>query len=81
MVEGDVRFRAILLFVHCNWRGWIRSQFYLRKAIRVSGVSGALLGLIGVLLAASNWTEISAAQVLRSSLIRWVITFLSWVSL
>lgn len=37
------------------------------------GASGALLGLIGVLLAATTGRKHPAAQVLRSSLIRWVI--------
>jgi rhomboid protease GluP len=37
------------------------------------GASGALLGLIGVLLAATTGRSNPAAQALRSSLIRWVI--------
>lgn len=37
------------------------------------GASGALLGLIGVLLAATTGRKNPAAQALRSSLIRWVI--------
>jgi rhomboid protease GluP len=37
------------------------------------GASGALLGLIGVLLAATTGRKNPAAQALRSALIRWVI--------
>jgi rhomboid protease GluP len=37
------------------------------------GASGALLGLVGVLLAATTGRKSLAAQSLRSSLIRWLI--------
>jgi rhomboid protease GluP len=37
------------------------------------GASGALLGLVGVLLAATTGRKSMAAQALRSALIRWLI--------
>jgi rhomboid protease GluP len=63
--------RYLFLFVVTGVGGYVvSSAFGQHQAV---GASGALLGLIGVLLAATTGRKSMAAQALRSALIRWLI--------
>jgi membrane associated rhomboid family serine protease len=62
--------RYFFLYIATGAVGYVASS--LRGSLSV-GASGAILGLIGVLLAATTGRKNPAAQALRSSLIRWVI--------
>ena len=63
--------RYFFLFVTTGAAGYIASSTLgLHPSV---GASGALLGLIGALLAATTGRKNPAAQALRSALIRWVI--------
>jgi membrane associated rhomboid family serine protease len=62
--------RYFFLYVATGIGGYIASSVSGHVSV---GASGALLGLIGVLLAATTGRQNMAAQALRSSLIRWVI--------
>jgi rhomboid protease GluP len=62
--------RYFFLFVATGAAGYLASS--LSGHISV-GASGSLLGLIGVLLAATTGRKNPAAQALRSALIRWLI--------
>jgi rhomboid protease GluP len=50
--------------------GYVVSSFFGHLSV---GASGSLLGLIGVLLAATTGRKSLAAQALRSALIRWLV--------
>jgi rhomboid protease GluP len=63
--------RYLFLFVVTGIGGYIVSSFVGQHP--AVGASGALLGLIGVLLAATTGRKSMAAQALRSALIRWLI--------
>jgi rhomboid protease GluP len=70
--------RYLFLYVATGVAGYILSSF--AGSIRLPGAggfsvgaSGALLGLIGVLLAATTGRKGMAAQALRGALIRWLI--------
>ena len=62
--------RYLFLYIVTGIGGYILSSFMGHNSV---GASGALLGLIGVLLAATTGRTSMAAQSLRSSLIRWLI--------
>jgi rhomboid protease GluP len=62
--------RYFFLFVATGAAGYIASSLFGHLSV---GASGSLLGLIGVLLAATTGRKNPAAQALRSALIRWLI--------
>jgi rhomboid protease GluP len=62
--------RYVFLFVVTGVAGYILSSAVGHFSV---GASGSLLGLIGVLLAATTGRKSMAAQALRSALIRWLI--------
>jgi rhomboid protease GluP len=62
--------RYFFLYVVTGVIGYILSSFAGHLSV---GASGSLLGLVGVLLAATTGRKNMAAQALRSALIRWLI--------
>jgi rhomboid protease GluP len=62
--------RYLFLFVITGVGGYVLSSALGHFSV---GASGALLGLVGVLLAATTGRKSLAAQALRSALIRWLI--------
>jgi membrane associated rhomboid family serine protease len=62
--------RYFFLFVVTGAAGYLVSSFVGNLSV---GASGSLLGLIGVLLAATSGRKSHSAQALRSALIRWLI--------
>ena len=62
--------RYLFLYVFTGVVGYVLSSAVGHFSV---GASGALLGLIGVLLAATTGRKNMAAQALRSALIRWLI--------
>jgi rhomboid protease GluP len=62
--------RYFFLFVVTGAAGYVASSFFGHLSV---GASGSLLGLIGVLLAATTGRKSLAAQALRSALIRWLV--------
>jgi membrane associated rhomboid family serine protease len=62
--------RYLFLYVATGLAGYVVSSSMGHFSV---GASGALLGLVGVLLGATTGRKNLAAQSLRSSLIRWVI--------
>ena len=62
--------RYFFLYVASGAAGYILSSTAGHLSV---GASGALLGLIGVLLAATSGRKSLAAQSLRSALIRWLV--------
>jgi membrane associated rhomboid family serine protease len=62
--------RYFFLFVLTGAAGYVLSSFFGHLSV---GASGSLLGLIGVLLAATTGRKNPSAQAMRSSLIRWVV--------
>lgn len=62
--------RYLFLFTATGAAGYLVSSFAGHPSV---GASGSLLGLIGVLLAATTGRKSPAAQALRSGLIRWLI--------
>jgi rhomboid protease GluP len=62
--------RYFFLFVVTGAAGYLVSSFFGHLSV---GASGSLLGLIGVLLAATTGRKSLAAQALRSALIRWLV--------
>ena len=62
--------RYLFLYVVTGVCGYLLSSFAGHFSV---GASGSLLGLIGVLLAATTGRKNMAAQALRSALIRWLI--------
>ncbi len=62
--------RYLFLFVVTGIVGYLVSSYFGHLSV---GASGSLLGLIGVLLAATSGRSSLAARSLRSSLIFWVI--------
>src|SRR5579872_5152751 len=67
-VYGSARY--LFLYVATGVAGYILSSSVGHLSV---GASGSLLGLIGVLLAATTGRKSMAAQSLRSALIRWLI--------
>lgn len=62
--------RYLFLFVITGVTGYLLSSSVGHLSV---GASGSLLGLVGVLLAATTGRKNMAAQALRSALIRWLI--------
>jgi rhomboid protease GluP len=62
--------RYLFLYVATGVAGYLLSSSVGHLSV---GASGSLLGLIGVLLAATTGRKSMAAQALRSALIRWLI--------
>jgi len=62
--------RYLFLYIATGAFGYVVSSFFGNHSV---GASGALLGLIGVLLASTTRSSGAAAQSLRSSLIKWII--------
>ncbi|MBZ5644976.1 MAG: rhomboid family intramembrane serine protease [Acidobacteriia bacterium] len=62
--------RYFFLFVVTGAAGYVVSSLFGHLSV---GASGSLLGLIGVLLAATTGRKSLSAQALRSALIRWLI--------
>jgi rhomboid protease GluP len=62
--------RYLFLFVASGAAGYLLSSAVGNQSV---GASGSLLGLIGVLLAATTGRKSLAAQSLRSALIRWLV--------
>ena len=62
--------RYLFLFVASGAAGYLLSSAVGSLSV---GASGSLLGLVGVLLAATTGRKSIAAQSLRSSLIRWLV--------
>src|SRR5258706_8764570 len=62
--------RYLFLYIVSGVAGYILSSFMGHHSV---GASGSLLGLIGVLLAATTGRKSIAAQSLRSALIRWLV--------
>ncbi len=65
--------RYLFLFIATGVVGYVVSSFIGYSSV---GASGALLGLIGLLLAATTNRGGIAAKMLRSNLIRWVVYIL-----
>jgi rhomboid protease GluP len=65
--------RYFFIFVVTGIGGYVLSSFFNNFSI---GASGALLGLIGVLLAMSMGRRSAGMQMLRSQMIRWLIYIL-----
>jgi rhomboid protease GluP len=62
--------RYFFLFVVTGAAGYVVSSFFGHLSV---GASGSLLGLIGLLLAATTGRRSFSAQALRSALIRWLV--------
>lgn len=62
--------RYFFIFVFTGVAGYCLSSFLFRTSV---GASGALLGLIGVLLALTTGRRSAGMQMLRSQLIKWLI--------
>jgi rhomboid protease GluP len=62
--------RYFFLFVVTGAAGYVVSSFFGHLSV---GASGSLLGLIGLLLAATTGRKSLSAQALRSALIRWLV--------
>jgi len=62
--------RYFFLFIVTGAVGYVVSSLMGHLSV---GASGSLLGLIGVLLAATTGRKNPAAQALRSALIRWLV--------
>jgi rhomboid protease GluP len=67
-IYGSARYFAF--FVITGALGYLPSSFLGHHSV---GASGALLGLVGLLLAVSMRSRSAASQMVRSSLIRWLI--------
>jgi membrane associated rhomboid family serine protease len=67
--------RYFFIFVVTGIGGYLLSSFFSVANISI-GASGALLGLIGVLLAMSMGRQSAGMQMLRSQMIRWLIYIL-----
>ncbi|MFY9532383.1 MAG: rhomboid family intramembrane serine protease [Candidatus Acidiferrales bacterium] len=62
--------RYFFIYVVTGVAGYCLSSFFFRTSV---GASGALLGLIGVLLALTTGRRSAGMQMLRSQLIKWLI--------
>lgn len=62
--------RYLFLYIATGVFGYVVSSFFGHASV---GASGALLGLIGLLLASTTRSSGAAAQMMRSNLIKWII--------
>ncbi len=67
--------RYLFMYVVAGIGGYVVSSFVGNRSV---GGSGALLGLIGVLLAMTMGRRTAGMQMLRSNLIRWLIYIAVW---
>jgi rhomboid protease GluP len=67
-MHGSARY--FFLFVVTGAAGYVVSSFFGHLSV---GASGSLLGLVGLLLAATTGRKSLSAQVLRRALIRWLV--------
>jgi len=67
-VYGSARY--LFIYVVTGVAGYLLSSFFGHMSV---GGSGALLGLVGVLLALTSGRKSAPLQVLRSNIIRWLI--------
>ncbi len=67
-VYGSARY--LFIYVVTGIAGYLLSSFFAKFSV---GGSGALLGLIGVLLALTAGRKNASLQILRSNIIRWLI--------
>lgn len=67
--------RYVFIYVVAGIGGYALSSFFGRFSV---GGSGALVGLIGVLLAVTMGRQTAAMQMLRGQLIRWLIYIAVW---
>jgi len=70
---GSARF--LFIYVVTGIGGYLVSSFFFKFSV---GGSGALLGLIGVLLAITTGRKSAGMQMLRSQIIRWLIYIAVW---
>jgi rhomboid protease GluP len=62
--------RYLFLYIATGAFGYLVSSFFGNHSV---GASGALLGLIGLLLATTTRSSSASSQMLRSNLIKWII--------
>jgi rhomboid protease GluP len=62
--------RYLFLYIATGVFGYVVSSFFGNNSV---GASGALLGLIGVLLASTTRSSSASAKMMRSNLIKWII--------
>jgi rhomboid protease GluP len=62
--------RYLFLYIATGAFGYVVSSFAGHKSV---GASGALLGLIGLLLASTTRSSSASSQMMRSNLIKWII--------
>jgi rhomboid protease GluP len=67
--------RYFFIFVVTGALGYIASSFFGYMSV---GASGALLGLIGVLLAVTTKRRGAASQMVRGQLLRWLVYIAIW---
>lgn len=67
--------RYLFIYVVTGIGGYVLSSFFGKFSV---GGSGALLGLIGVLLAITTGRRSAGMQMLRSQIIRWLIYIAVW---
>jgi rhomboid protease GluP len=62
--------RYLFLYIATGAFGYLVSSFVGQKSV---GASGALLGLIGLLLASTTRSSSASSQMLKANLIRWIV--------
>jgi rhomboid protease GluP len=62
--------RYLFLYIATGAFGYVISSFFGKASV---GASGALLGLIGLLLASTTRSSSASSQMMKSNLIRWII--------
>jgi hypothetical protein len=62
--------RYLFLYVATGLFGYVISSFFGHYSV---GASGALLGLIGLLLASTTRSSSASSQMMRSNLIKWIV--------
>lgn len=62
--------RYLFLYIATGLFGYVVSSFFGHASV---GASGALLGLIGLLLASTTRSSSASSQMMRSNLIKWII--------
>jgi rhomboid protease GluP len=62
--------RYLFLYIATGAFGYVVSSFFGNHSV---GASGALLGLIGILLASTTRSSSASAKMMRSNLIKWII--------
>lgn len=70
---GSARF--LFIYVVCGIGGYVLSSAFFKFSV---GGSGAIVGLIGVLLALTTGRQSIGTRMLRSQLVRWLIYLAIW---